>query len=513
MELSPTNSQAEPDRIVELAQSDLVAAEDEAAVYVQRNPHDPDAYMLLGWVRFRKRDFSPAIRAFDRVRELQPENAAAHYLTAMSLRLLGDMEGTLEYLIHASRLAPKGDTTPALVAGFYFHRTGKPEQAIRVFRRLLPRRNGDPAVLLGLMLALRETGEFIEADTIARNLSSAFADSIDAQYRVLEFCQNYEFHGWTQLDHKLHLKNQIESFRKLMGPEAFPHTPETYVMPTDYSRLEAAHRLQPRTWIVKPHNLHNGHGQYLIHSPAGAPRQAGWLVQEYIANPFLFLGRKVSFRLLLLITSAVPPRIYLFDGGSCRFALLPYGGSSRDAPEELPMHMGHLGRFRHRKDLVDETTRVTGNDHHVWSWRQMAEYIASTGNDPDLLWSRMRGVAQDVVSLIEHTGILKEQIANGCRFTYGPKVIALDFHIDESLKPWLLEIESRPHQQRLFDGHRDNNPVFKELLHMTIFPLLDPGRDPVDQEGELRNYNKCAARIAEIETRRRGRFIPLCGEG
>lgn len=507
------NLQSELARINETIELDLVKARADVCELGRRYRNCVEISLLHARICLIQRDPEDAIRVLEAARAIQPQNPVIHFRFAMAYRLTGDLNMALKHLIVSARYSSRRDTTPVLMMAFYYHRTGQPDRAIPVFRRLENQRNGDPAALLGLTLALRETGQFSEADAVVRRLSNACETSVEARYRVLQICQGHDFHGWLELDDKVFLKKHVDSMRKSYGPDAFDHLPETYVMPEEYSAFEAAHRERPRVWLVKPNNLHNGHGQKLIDTPENVPRRAGWLVQEYITNPLLFLGRKVSFRVMIVITAADPMRVYLFDGGSCRFAEMPYEGHSRDTWDRLAMHVGHMARFRDQKELLEETTRVTGNDHHVWNWRQMSDYIAAQGHDPDLLWSRVRRLAQDVIKLIEYVGVLRQLNADGRRFAYGPKIIGLDIQIDETMKPWLLEIEKRPSYRRMFDGHRENNPVFRDLLRMTFFPLMDSDRDVQVQERELRNYEYCATRIADIEVERCGRFIPIRAGG
>ena len=123
--------------------------------------------------------------------------------------------------------------------------------------------------------------------------------------------------------------------------DAFPEHPPTYVLPQDYEAFQqaAAAGKSGRIWIVKPTSLYGGQGMHLLDDPTAVPREAGHIVQEYLAEPYLVKGHKAHLRLYILITSVAPLRAYLWADGIVRIAPEPF----RQAPGWLdrPCHPHH----------------------------------------------------------------------------------------------------------------------------------------------------------------------------
>jgi tetratricopeptide (TPR) repeat protein len=468
----------------------LIAAREEAVALVDRYPDDFHAHMFLGNVCRQMRDVGAALASLEQAGRLRPEDESVAFNTGACQYWTGELEKALAHFLRAAELAPEeSKRQPSVLAGYCHHRLGRPKDAIPVFERVLQRDRYEVAALYGLMQALRDTGEFDAADAQANALERILGDDSRAVRAMLGFFQAYDFHGWLQFDDKAQLKRHIDRYRQNVEAAAFANVPETYVMPDDYAALEAAHRDAPGVWVVKPNMLHNGHGLRLVDGLDTVPREPGWLVQRYLADPFLFRGRKANFRIFLLVTAVDPPRVYLFHGGSARFALEPY----RSGPEyldHLPMHIGNRGLFSDRADLVEETNRVMGNADSVWGFRELIDYIAEAGFDTDALWSRLRRQAEEVVGMFEAAGVFRNQVVEGCRHAYGPKILGLDIFFDDAMRPWLLEIERGPTFNRMFNGERDDNPVLPLIGKMVVFPLGDG--DP-----------------AEFEYARRGPFIRL----
>ena len=487
--------QAEIERISELVETGMIEAGARAAELVRRHPDSFDAHMFRGFVCNRLRDFEGALVCLAESLRLRPTSDAAHFNLGITHCQLGGLEPALEHFLAAAATAPRERQQSRVLAGCCHHRLGRPADAIPLYRQVLEVEPADASAVFSLMQALRETGDFGQADEWAENLTQMLHSNYPSVRALLGFFQGYDFDGWIEVDDKALLAKHVETYRREVDPAAFAGLPATYVMPDDYPAFAEAHGRDPGIWMVKPNNMHNGHGLRLIEFPEEASREAGWLVQRYLGDPFLFRGRKASFRISLLVTSVSPPRVYLFHGGSARFSLQAYD-KGRDKLGDLPMHVGHLGIFSDRTDLIEETARVMGNANSTWRFPELMNYIAEAGFDPGELWEKLQAQAVEVVELIGHIGLYERQAAHGQRYAYGPKIVGIDIFLDEAMRPWILEVERGPTFFRMFDGERENNPIFPQVTEMAIFPLGDGAADT-------------AAREAEIEYERRGRFIRI----
>ena len=138
---------------------------------------------------------------------------------------------------------------------------------------------------------------------------------------------------------KLKISRRHEEFRRQFGEKDFNFIPETFSLLDEredvlQSMTERKVSLDPRSdsneegdarkvWIVKPIGLSRGRGIFLTANPMELPAKdssgRGFLVQRYIANPYLIRGRKFDLRVYLLITGIDPLKCYIYKDGFIRY--------------------------------------------------------------------------------------------------------------------------------------------------------------------------------------------------
>lgn len=499
------NIPSELSRITRLMETDLFAAGDQAAALAERYPDDFDALMLRGYIRMRLRDHKGAIASLVEVLKLDPDSQVVNFNLGVCHDKLGELETALRYFCKAKDVEPRENSLPAVLAARCLHRLGRVDEGIAIYEEVLRRSPAHDGARLWLMQALREKSAFTEADKHAAVLLRHLSRDAQSQWMLVEHIQQNDFYGWMQVDDKASLKAQVDVFRRTAGGGSFAIMPQTFVMPDEFDALAEAHETSPGIWIVKPRNLHNGYGIYLISAPDEAPREPGWVVQRYVDNPYLIEQRKMNLRVFLLITSVSPPRVYLFQGGHTIFSVEPYEHGSQNL-DNLPMHVAHSNVFG---DAVaaqyEETKKIMGHEFAEWTYDRLADYMRDQGVDTDALWSRLETVATEVVKLFVTNGLFEQQAAKGCRFAYIPKIIGLDILIDQTGRPWLMEIESGPTLNGMFDGGVKHNDVFATVAAMTILPLLE-GAGAADALADRDAY---AARESELENGKRKRFTRI----
>lgn len=410
-----TEIQEQIQAIVPLVDTDLIAAGEQAAAIVENHPDSLNARMFLGFIYNHQRNVEGAIKCLEAAHRLAPKNDAVLFNLGVSFSQLGDLERALEYYKAATDLAPPGNHQSLVLMGLTEHRLGRPSVGIPIFRQVVEAQPADASAIYCLIQALRETGSFVEADLWADRLSAMIAKDEDVIRKLLLFLQGYDFAGWIDVDDKARLAEAVNDYRRNVDPESFDSMPQTFVMPHDYEAMRQAHREEPGIWIAKPNNMHNGHGLRLSRNPEDTPREDGWLVQRYLEDPFLFRGRKASFRLNMVVTSTNPPRIYLFHGGSVRFALEEYDKDLANL-DELERHIGHYAIFSDRKDLVEKTAQLMGNAHSVWRFPELTAYIQEAGFNMNQIWPEIEKIAGQVAQLIDHIGIFERQSIHGTRY-------------------------------------------------------------------------------------------------
>jgi len=244
--------------------------------------------------------------------------------------------------------------------------------------------------------------------------------------------------------------------------------------------------------------------------------QKSGVVQRYVDNPLLINGFKFDFRLYVVVTSYDPLKVYINTEGLVRLATTPYSCSS-DSLGERTMHLTNYSVNKHSEAYVKNEDKLAAgskpskgggsksvanlpvsleededeDDEGVgveddegggspkspstplsrspapgaeaseaaaaskWSFAQLREYFASTGQDYDLMMERIRDVviktllaAESPIAGAWHQGASFSSIGtNGqaplqnqtCFEIYG-----FDVMVDKTMTPWLLEVNVFP---------------------------------------------------------------------
>ena len=132
----------------------------------------------------------------------------------------------------------------------------------------------------------------------------------------------------SEISKKDSLARNILKICKVM-PQDFDFVPKTWIMPTDYSSLltysiEMKKMNQKRTYIMKPANGAMGHGIKLYKNVDRIQPTENYIVQEYIANPYLLDGYKFDMRIYVLVTSCDPLRAFIYNNGLVRLGTEQY---------------------------------------------------------------------------------------------------------------------------------------------------------------------------------------------
>ncbi|KAL2100579.1 hypothetical protein ACEWY4_002340 [Coilia grayii] len=118
-------------------------------------------------------------------------------------------------------------------------------------------------------------------------------------------------------------RNMNRMFKRF--PKDYNIFPRTWVLPADYSDLQAYSRCRRhRTYICKPDSASQGRGIFLTRSAKDVPSREHMICQVYLSRPFILDGFKFDLRIYVLVTSCDPLRIFLYEEGLARFCTTPY---------------------------------------------------------------------------------------------------------------------------------------------------------------------------------------------
>uniref|UniRef100_A0A663DSZ2 Tubulin--tyrosine ligase-like protein 5 n=1 Tax=Aquila chrysaetos chrysaetos TaxID=223781 RepID=A0A663DSZ2_AQUCH len=195
-------------------------------------------------------------------------------------------------------------------------------------------------------------------------------------------------------------------------------------------------------WIVKPVASSRGRGVYLINNPNQIVLEDNILVSRYISNPLLIDDFKFDVRLYVLVTSYDPLVIYLYEEGLARFATVRYDQASKNIKNQF-MHLTNYSVNKKSGDYVSCDDPEVEDYGNKWSMSAMLRYLKQEGRDTAALMA-------NVEDLIIKTVVSAElAIATACKTFLSHRgscfeLYGFDVLIDDTLKPWLLEVNLSP---------------------------------------------------------------------
>ena len=152
--------------------------------------------------------------------------------------------------------------------------------------------------------------------------------SVEGVSELRSFQRFNHFPAMSEISKKDSLAKNILKICKVL-PQDFDFVPKTWIMPTDYSSLltyaiDMKKMQQKRTFIMKPANGAMGHGIKLYKNVEKIQPTENYIVQEYIANPYLLDGFKFDLRIYVLVTSCDPLRAFIYNNGLVRLGTEHY---------------------------------------------------------------------------------------------------------------------------------------------------------------------------------------------
>lgn len=247
--------------------------------------------------------------------------------------------------------------------------------------------------------------------------------------------------------------------------------PVTYVLPADYNMFVEEYRKSPQsTWIMKPCGKSQGTGIFLINKLSKLKKwsreakipfhpqlssKESYVISRYIENPLLIGGKKFDLRLYILVTSFRPLKAYLFKHGFCRFCTVKYDTSVTEL-DNMYVHLTNVSVQRHGV----EYNSLHGGKMSVRNFRLYLEGTRGLAVTEKLF--------SDMHWLIVHSlKAVAPVMANDrhCFECYGYDII-----IDNTLKPWLVEVNASPSLQ----STTHNDRILKYKLIDNIISVVVP---------------------------------------
>ncbi|NXL23352.1 TTLL5 polyglutamylase, partial [Setophaga kirtlandii] len=287
--------------------------------------------------------------------------------------------------------------------------------------------------------------------------------------KVNHFPRSYE------LTRKDRLYKNVCRMQLTHGFKTFHILPQTFILPTEYQEFCNTYSKDRGPWIVKPVASSRGRGVYLINNPNQIVVEDNILVSRYISNPLLIDDFKFDVRLYVLVTSYDPLVVYVYEEGLARFATVRYDQASKNIKNQF-MHLTNYSVNKKSGDYVSCDDPEVEDYGNKWSMSAMLRYLKQEGRDTAALMA-------NVEDLIIKTLVSAElSIASACKSFLSHRgscfeLYGFDVLIDDTLKPWLLEVNLSP--SLACDAPLDlkiKASMLSDMFTLVGFVCQDPGQ-------------------------------------
>jgi len=192
------------------------------------------------------------------------------------------------------------------------------------------------------------------------------------------------------------------------------------------------------------------------------------LAQEYIKDVKLFDGFKFTIRLYVAIIDVDPLVVYIYKNGLLRICSKRYSLDKETMNDDFV----HIDSFA--ININNKTPeKVSDNLHHeglrcdVLSYFKILEEEYSTEEVAEL-WKQIRELVAMSIIAAEHD--ISRAVASVCKQRANAfEILGYDVLIDQSLKPWLLEINHTPS----LEPHTSLENDIKKNMLTDLFNLVD----------------------------------------
>jgi len=195
----------------------------------------------------------------------------------------------------------------------------------------------------------------------------------------------------------------------------------------------------------------------------GTKQVEAYIVQQYISNPFLVGGKKFDLRIYVLVTCFCPLTIWLYRGGFCRFSNKRYNSDASEIADNL-IHLTNVS--------IQKTGNYDKRTGGKWDLKMLRIHMISRfGNSRvDSLFLEIQNI------LVRSINSVKDAMINDahCFELYG-----FDILIDNSLKPWLIEVNASPSLSASTQG---DYTLKSNLINATLDVVNIERRSNTDQK-------------------------------
>ena len=274
-------------------------------------------------------------------------------------------------------------------------------------------------------------------------------------------------------------------------PSEFNFYPLSFQLPKQLDELLVALRRNTakvaqgdsdvQTFILKPSSGAQGRGIHLVQNVAQLQGidVTDCVAQRYVNKPLLIDGLKFDLRIYCLVLSVDPLKIYLYDEGLARLATTLYAAPSSSNLDTATIHLTNYAINKSSASFVSSGEGGPVDEERGGGTKRLASSVLSSiaqkrGVSYNKLVDDISSIVvksvmaiQPVLAHTYHTAVaactcrestlqssscpclaLDHAAPEGCSCSCPPsqcfEVLGFDIMFDESLKPWLLEVNHSP---------------------------------------------------------------------
>ena len=227
-------------------------------------------------------------------------------------------------------------------------------------------------------------------------------------------------------------------------PYDYTYMPETYSYPKERSLILKKFKnyklAKDDLWLLKPKKSSLGRGIKIFHSLENTTND--YIITKYISNPHLINNLKYDFRVYVLISGLSPLKMYLYTDGLVRFTSEEYS-LDLNKIDELYRHLTNVAINTKNKETYKKAVNADTEEGSKWSLQVYKSYCEHHGIDYKKIWDQMADISIKSILAVRDL-FLKTIKQNGTKDKNHFKLFGYDFLVEEDLKVYLIEVNSRP---------------------------------------------------------------------
>ncbi|CDW91499.1 tubulin-tyrosine ligase family protein [Stylonychia lemnae] len=295
---------------------------------------------------------------------------------------------------------------------------------------------------------------------------------------------------------------QVSRMREIHGQKHFNFIPKTFLLPNEFVYLEAEmEKDKEKLWIAKPAASSQGKGIIVTNKLAEIPQKGTpHIVSEYINNPLLFDGYKFDLRVYVAITSINPLRLYIYEDGLTRFATSKYTNDLHGNKKQSKYtHLTNYSLNKYNPNFIANNDANQDGVGSKWSLVALKKAFREQGIDEQMIFKKIEDVV--IKTILSAESVIFNAVSAQVPFprTNCFELLGFDILIDNSLNPWLLEVNLSP-------SLNCDSPLDQRIKGNLIADLLTlSGISPLDQRKQTNG-------VDQIYGRTKGVFYGMYGQ-